>query len=73
MQVASDKATAILDVDNRVGSARAEARTISIVRIGVEVRKEVSAKVRIEVDAKVRIATTEEIGFKVGVGSSGKS
>jgi hypothetical protein len=54
------------------------------VRVGVEVGKEVGAEVGIEVGAKVRMATAGEIGkaslvvggfkgFKVGVGSSGKS
>jgi ribosomal protein L14 len=84
MQVAGDKAAAILGVSGGVGSAKAGAETISIIRVGVEVKKEVSAKVGIEVGAEVRIATAGEIrkagsvvrgfkGFEVKVGFSGKS
>jgi hypothetical protein len=82
MRVAGDKAVAILGVGGGVGSARAGAETISVVRIGVEVRKEVGAEVGMEVGAEVRIATAEEIGkaglvvggfkgFKVSVGFTG--
>jgi hypothetical protein len=68
MQVAGDKAAAILGVGGGVGSARAGAETIGVVRIGAE----------------VGIATAEEIGragsivrvfggLEVRVRSSGKS
>jgi hypothetical protein len=84
MQVAGDKAAAILDVGGGVGSAKAGARTIGVVRIGVKVGREVGAEVGIEVGAEVRMATAGEIrkagsvvggfeGFEVRVGSSGKS
>jgi hypothetical protein len=73
MQVAGDKAAAILSIGGGVGSARARAGTIGVVRIGVEVGREVGVKVRIEVGAEVEIATAEEIRFKVRVSSSGKS
>jgi hypothetical protein len=73
MQVAGNKAAAILGVGGRVGSTRARAEIISVIKIGVEVRREVSAKVRIEVSIKVKIATTKEIRFEVKVGFSGKS
>jgi hypothetical protein len=73
MQVAGDKAAAILGVGGGVGSARAGAGTIGVVKIGVEVGREVGAEVGMEVGAEVGMATAEEIGFEVGVGSSGKS
>jgi hypothetical protein len=73
MQVAGDKAAAILDVGDRVGSARAGAETIGVVRVGAEVGREVGAEVGMEVGTEVRMATAEEIGFEVEVGSSGKS
>jgi head-tail adaptor len=86
MQVAGDKAAAILGVGGRVGSARARAETIGIVRVSVKVRREVSAKVRIKVSTEIRMATTKKIrrtrtgliirvfrGFKVRVRSSGES
>jgi hypothetical protein len=73
MQVTGDKAAAILGVGGRSGSARARAGTIGVVRIGVEVEREVGAEVRMEVGAEVKMATAEEIRFEVGVGSSGKS
>jgi hypothetical protein len=68
MQVAGDKAAAILGVDSGVSSAIVEAETIGV----------------IEVSAEVRIATAGEIGragsiirvfgrFKVRVRSSSKS
>jgi hypothetical protein len=73
MQVAGDKAAANLGVSGGVGSARARAGTIGVVRIGVKVRREVGAELGIEVSAEVRMATAEEVGFEVRVGSSGKS
>jgi hypothetical protein len=73
MQVAGDKAAAILGVGGGVGSARAGAGTIGVVRIGVEVGREVGAKVGMEISAEVRMATAEDVGFKVRVSSSGKS
>jgi hypothetical protein len=73
MQVAGDKAAAILGVGGGVGSPRAGAGTISVVRIGVEVRREVGAEVGIKVGAEVRMTTAKEIRFEVRVGSSGKS
>jgi hypothetical protein len=75
MQVAGDKAAAILGVSGGVSSARAGAGTIGVVKVG--------AKVGMAVSAEARIATAEEIGrtglivgvfgrFEVEVKSSGK-
>jgi hypothetical protein len=74
MQVAGDKAAAILGVDGGVGSAGAGAETIGVVKVGVvrvsaevgmvvsaEVAIEVGTEVGIKVGAKVRMATTKEI------------
>jgi hypothetical protein len=69
MQVAGDKAAAILGVNSRVGSVKAGAETISVIKVGVKVGIKVSirvgieigAEVRIEVGAEVRIATIKEI------------
>jgi hypothetical protein len=86
MQVAGDKAAAILGVGDRVGFAEAGAETIGVVKVSIKVGREVSAKVRMKVGAEVGMATEGKIrrtrtgsivrvfgGFKIGARSSGKS
>jgi hypothetical protein len=68
MQVAGDKAAAILGVGGGVGSAGAGAETIGVVRVSVEVGREVSTEVRMDVSAEVRMATAGKIG-RTGTGS----
>jgi hypothetical protein len=75
-----------LGVSGGVGSAGAGAETIGVVRVSVEVRREVSTEVRIDVSAEVRMATAGKIrrtetgsiigvfrGFKVRVRFFSKS
>jgi hypothetical protein len=75
-----------LGVDGEIGSVKAGAETISVVKVNVKVGREVDAKVRIKVGAEVRMATAGKIGrtrtgliirvfkrFKVKVRSFGKS
>jgi hypothetical protein len=65
MQVAGDKAAVILGVSDGVGSARAKAEIIGVVKVSV-VR--VSIREGMEVDAEVGI----EVGAKVGIATIGK-
>jgi hypothetical protein len=77
MQVAGDKAAAILGVGGGVSSARAGAETVGVVRVGAELGKNVGVGVGIEVSTDVRIEVDAEVGIKVvvevRVASSGKS
>jgi hypothetical protein len=66
MQVAGDKAAAILGVGGGVGSAKAGAETIGVVRIGVEVGMAVGAEVGMEVGTEVGMKVGTEVGMKVG-------
>jgi hypothetical protein len=68
MQVAGDKAAAILGVGGGVSSARARAETIGIVRVGAEVRMTTAEEIK-RAGLIVRVFGR----FKVRVRSSGKS
>jgi hypothetical protein len=76
MQVAGDKAAAILGVGDRISSAGAGAETIGVVRVGAEVEMEVSVEARMATAEKIRrtgsiVRVFEK--FKVKVGSFNKS
>jgi hypothetical protein len=68
MQVAGDKAAAILGVGDRVSSAIVKAKTIGVIRIGAEVRIATTEKIR-RTGSIVRVFGE----LKVRVRSSGKS
>jgi hypothetical protein len=69
MQVAGDKAAAILGVDDRVSSAGAGAKTISVVKVGAKVGIAVGAEAVVAnktigvvgAGAEAGMATAEEI------------
>jgi hypothetical protein len=84
MQVAGDKAAAILGVGGGVSSAEAGAEIIGVVGVGAEVRMAAESIGVVRVGAEGGIVTAGEIGragsivrvfgrFKVKVRSSGKS
>jgi hypothetical protein len=65
VQIAGNKAAAILGISDRVSSAKAGAETISVIKVDAKVRIDISVKIRINVSIKARIEVSVKAGIKV--------